>query len=304
MKWLELSVDAPPEFVEPLSQLFHRYGDGGVALELQGGHLPDEGEVPVGTRRVKVVTYVLQDSKSAERLSRIDIGVRLVAHVAPISTLVQREIEQEDWENAWKKHFEVLRVGRRVVVKPAWRSYKATSDDIVVELDPGMAFGTGHHPTTRTCIEVLEETVRSGDRVLDVGSGSGILTIAAAKLGASKVIGLEVDPDSVRAAEANLLGNGVSVIACVVEGTLPHPSVESRAFDLAVANISAKVNSSIASDLVAATKPGGTLIASGMLESTAGDVADELRAQGAEVQRTVVVEGWVTMLARAPMTRG
>ena len=300
MKWLELSVGAPPEYVEPLSQLFHRYGDGGVAVEMQGGHRPDEGERPPEAGRVRVSTYILRDSMAQERRNRIDVGVRLVAHLASISPLTEREVEQEDWENAWKEHFNVLHVGKRVVIKPTWREFEAAPTDVIVELDPGMAFGTGHHPTTKMCIEMLEERLRTGDRVLDVGCGSGILAIAAVKLGASGVVGLEVDPEAAGVARVNIRHNGVAETARVLDGTLPHSQVPSQVFDLVVVNISARVILSMAPHLVAATRPGGALIASGMLEDRGAEVANALVTHGAEIERRMVEEDWVTVLAQAP----
>ena len=134
----------PQEFVEPLSQIFYRYGHGGVVGESEGGFNPDEGESASPDSWVTLKTYLPVNSTARERKARIDLGVRLVAHVSPISPLSQREIDEQEWQDSWKEHFDVLRVGRRLVVCPTWREYHPTATDIVLSLDPGMAFGTGH----------------------------------------------------------------------------------------------------------------------------------------------------------------
>ena len=297
MRWLELSVRSPQEFVEPLSQIFYRYGHGGVVVESEGGFNPDEGESASPDSWVTLKTYLPVNSTARERKARIDLGVRLVAHVSPISPLSEREIDEQEWQDSWKEHFDVLRVGRRLVVCPTWREHHPTATDIVLNLDPGMAFGTGHHPTTRACLELLEEQVRPGSKVLDVGCGSGILSIAAAKLGAGGVVGIEIDPVGVRVARANVSRNGVGHGVRVLRGTLPHPQVADGAYSIVVANISARVIAELAGDIVNALAAGGTLIASGVIEEHRPNVVEALTAEGARIERTVVDGDWVTMSA-------
>ena len=296
MKWLELSVSAPPEFVEPLSHIFYRYGHGGVALEQQGGFNPDEGETPSETAWVTLKTYLPINESTDERRNRIDVGVRLVAHVGPVTELVARTVDEDEWQNSWKDHFHVLRVGRRLVVKPTWREYEPGAEDVVIVLDPGMAFGTGHHPTTRSCLEVLERLVEPGMAVLDFGCGSGILSIAASKLGASSVLGVEADSSAVRVAKQNARENGVEHNVRVVEGTLPRPEVRPSGFDLAVANISAKVVSEAAGELVGAVKSGGAVIASGIIVDNKAVVERSMAAAGAALADTIVDGDWVTLV--------
>lgn len=297
MKWLELSVTTPPEFVEPLSQIFYRYGHGGVAVELEGGHNPDEGEPPPVAELVTVKTYLPFDTASKERLHRIDLGVRLVAHVGPVSALQERVLEEEEWETNWKQHFHVLHVGKRLVVAPTWRDYEPAESDIVIRLDPGMAFGTGHHPTTRMCLERLEDLVRPGMDVLDVGCGSGILSIAAAKLGAGSVFGLEIDSAAVGVATQNIRINGSEQSIRIARGSLPHGEVRRSSFDVAVANISAKVVSDIALELARAVRPGGKAIASGILLDNKDGAERSLAAAGGFIEETIVDGDWVTLVA-------
>ena len=192
------------------------------------------------------------------------------------------------------------RVGRRIVIKPTWREHQSTGEDVVVTLDPGMAFGTGHHPTTRMCLEMLEEHVSPGMEVFDLGCGSGILSIAAARLGAARVVGLEIDSVAVNAARQNVHENGVGESVRVIEGTLPNPAVAPASFDLAVANISAKVVSELAGELVKAVRPGGTLIGSGILLERKQSVAEALGSAGAVVRHTKVDGDWIALVATAP----
>ena len=169
MKWLELSVEAPPEFVEPLSHIFYRYGHGGVSVESPAGFNPDEGEFPPVPATLTIRTYIPMDEAARERKGNIEVGVKLVSHLYPLEPLIEREIEEEDWESSWKEFFHPLRIGKRIVVCPTWRKFSSGIDDVLVLLDPGMAFGTGHHPTTRMCLELIERIVEGGERVIDLG---------------------------------------------------------------------------------------------------------------------------------------
>ena len=298
MKWLEISVDTPPEFVEPLSHVFYRYGHGGVAVEQSGGFNPDEGETPSDEDTVTVRTYLPLDSTTDARRSSIDVGVRLVSHLCPISPLRARVLEEEDWEHAWTEHFQVLHGGKDLVIVPTWRDHAPEESDVVIELDPGMAFGTGHHPTTRMCLELLEDYARPGMKVLDVGCGSGILSIAAAKLGAGTVVGLEIDSVAAQAAISNVGKNDAARTVRIIHGTLDRPEDLASAYDLALANISAKVLSELAESLVSAVIPGGRIIASGLLTEKREAAEQRFRDAGAAVERTVIDGDWAALVAQ------
>ncbi len=298
MKWLELSIKAPPEFVEPLSQIFYRYGYGGVAIEEGGGFNPDEGESPPTPALVTLKTYLLLDDSTEERRSGIDMGIRLVAHVAPVSPLEERVLDEEEWQSAWKEHFHVLHIGRRIVIAPTWREYHPQDSEVVIRLDPGMAFGTGHHPTTRMCLELLEGLVHPEMAVLDVGCGSGVLSLAAARLGARSVFGLEIDGVAARVAVENVRLNGLAHVVRVAQGTLPHPDVRSASFDRAAVNISARVVSELAQEVARAMKPGSAIVASGILATREADVTQRLAEAGARVQRTLTDGDWLALVAR------
>ena len=300
MNWIELSIETPEEFVEPISSIFYRYGHGGVAVETKGGYNPDEGESLIPDARVTVKTYLPVNDSTKDRLLRIELAVRLIAHVAPISDLTERAICEQDWLETWKEHFHTLHIGKRLVIIPSWEKYSPKKKDIVITLDPEMAFGTGHHPTTRMCLEQLESLHKPHGDVLDLGCGSGILSIAAAKLGAQSVLGLDVDPTAIKTATNNVLKNNVSDRVRIYQGSLPHSSIRPNTYDLAVANISSKVISELADDLILATKDDGTIIVSGILVDNSQDVKNSLISAGAQIQDSTISGDWVTFIASVP----
>ena len=296
--WVELSVETPPEFVEPLTQVFTEHGEGGVAIELPAGHNPDEGESAPDPDRVTVRTYVPHDRRLEQRYSRIDTAVRLVAHVGDISELRVRVVEEQEWADAWKEHFHVLRVGERAVIVPTWRDYEPREDDVVISIDPGMAFGTGHHPTTRMCMELLEQYIEPGCRVLDLGCGSGILSILAAKLGASEVLGLEIDSTAAAVAASNVEMNGVQDTVKIQEATLPYPHAPLGNYDLLVANVSAKVITDLAEHIVDVVRSGGRSIFSGILDRQRAGVVERMGELGVTFDNGSTDEDWEALVGR------
>ena len=226
MIWQELSIQVPQEYVEPISYLFSRYGHG-LSAERVGNDL------------VLLRTYLTNTSK--QRMARIEVGVNLVRVLQPMGELEVKRLDEADWESAWKSHFTLLKIGSRLVIKPSWIAYQAGQDEVVIELDPGMAFGTGYHPTTRMCLEALEGLVQPEMDVLDLGTGSGILAIAAARLGAASILTLDVDPTAVTTARKNFRASGLAKVVRLARGSLPHHLAPDGRFDLAMANISAKV---------------------------------------------------------------
>ena len=295
--WIELSIETPPEYVEPLTEIFFRYGEGGVAVEQPGGFNPDEGEEPPTPDRVTVKTYLPRDASADRRRAQIDVSVRLVAHLAPVSELRERLVSEEDWQDNWKEFFYTLRVGKRIVICPTWREHDPQPDDVVVHLDPGMAFGTGHHPTTRMCIETIERIMPRGARVLDLGCGSAILSIAAQKLGAESVVGLEIDPIAAGAGYSNVGMNDLRNSVDIVNGTLPSPKAPAEHFDLIVANISAKVIIDLAARVAECAAPGAKIIASGIIEKHVPDVTRALENTGMTIEDQLVDGDWIALIA-------
>ena len=288
MAWQELSITVPHEYVEPISYLFGRYGKG-VSTELAG-----DGQVLLRT-------YITKGSR--QRMARIDVGVRLVGSIEPIGDLIVRELpEDEDWMNSWKSHFKILRIGQHLVIKPTWLELESDTgpDDIVIELDPGIAFGTGYHPTTATCLEAMEQHLTPDMTVLDLGSGSGILTIAAIKLGAEQVIALDIDGQAVSAARRNFRRLGINKQVKLGQGSVPHPTARPESIDLAVANISARGVVDRCPFILTALKPGALFIASGLLNTQKQEVAVALEPLGFSLINEWPQEDWVTLLYKAP----
>jgi ribosomal protein L11 methyltransferase len=316
--WLELSVTCAAEAVEAVSELFGRYVEGGVAIE-EPFTLHDDGQAhaPLPGAPVTVRAYVPDDECAEGVRAHVQEGLWHLGHIGLglVGALAVRRVAEEDWANAWKEHYHVLRLGARTVIKPSWRAYEAQPGEAVVELDPGMAFGTGLHPTTRTCLQLIEEVVRPGDRLLDVGTGSGILALAALKLGAASVLALDVSAAAVAAARANAAANGLAdrmeVRHATLEGAAGEPymplppglvvaGTEIGQFDLVVANIIARVIAQLAPALVRAVRPGGTLIASGILAERLAEAEAPLRAAGLAEIRRAQQDDWMTLLGTRP----
>ena len=300
MKWIELSVQAPPEFVEPLSQIFHRYGHGGVALETVGGYNPDEGESQPEGADVVVRAYLPLDATTDKRREHIKVAVQLVASIVSLPPLSERVIEEEEWQESWKRHFHVLRVGRRIVICPTWREHRPQPDEIVISLDPGMAFGTGHHPTTRMCLEAVETLVQPGHLVLDVGCGSGILSIASAKLGATQVVGYEIEAAAARVAGENVIRNDADSVVSVVCGTLGDGDKKERGYDVVLANISSKVVSDLSEHIAGAVAPRGHIVASGIIGSRRDETSRVLEDAGLTLVEEMWSDDWVALVCSAP----
>ena len=280
MIWQELSIKVPWEYVEPISYLFGRYGHG-LSLE----HSEDE--------LVLLRTYLTNTSR--HRLARIEVGINLIRILQPLGELTIKELQEADWESAWKTHFSLLRIGRNLVVKPSWISYEAGHDDVVIELDPGMAFGTGYHPTTMLCLEAIEGLVSPAVQVLDLGTGSGILSIAAAKLGAASILALDIDPTAAKVARKNFKLSGLRSTIRLARGTLPHNLAHEGQFDLAMANISAKTIREKAPYLRQVLKPGGIFIASGFVQKQQQELEETLGDLGFSRLKSYCVEDWVTL---------
>ena len=288
MVWQELSITVPHEYVEPISYLFGRYGKG-VSTELAG-----DGQVLLRT---------YMTTGSPQRMARIDVGIKLVGSIEPIGDLIIRELpEDEDWMNSWKSHFKILRIGRHLVIKPTWLELGSDigPDDIIIELDPGIAFGTGYHPTTATCLEAMEQHLTPGMNVLDLGSGSGILTIAAIKLGAKQVIALDIDSQAVSAARRNFRRLRINKQVRLAQGSVPHPTAGPKSIDLAVANISARGVVDRSPFILTALKPSALFIASGLLNTQKNEVVYALEPLGFSPISEWPQDEWVTLLYRAP----
>jgi len=334
MNWLELSVTCDAEAVESVSELLAHYGyNGGVVVEppiIPGDDGPEYQYDPI--RPVTVRTYLALDESAEEARARIEQGLWLLGMIRPVGQLQIQQIQEEDWANAWKQYYTIQRIGERIVVVPSWLDYQPQHNDLVVRIDPGMAFGTGLHPTTQLCLRALEQYVAPGITALDLGCGSGILAIAAARLGAARVLALDTDPIAVEATWANVALNNAADVVIAAQGSLGRgaafghwlqpttgrsdqetSNTESLAllpnslppdvalpFDLIVANIIARVLVAIAPDCVAALRPGGILISSGIIAERESEVVAAYAAAGLEPVTRHQEGDWVALVHCKP----
>ena len=215
-----------------------------------------------------------------------------------ISEAKTRKLGPEDWTEQWKKGYEIRKVGRRIVIVPSWKEYRPKRNEVAVTIDPGMAFGTGLHPTTRLCLIALEKYLKTGQRVLDVGTGSGILAIAAVKLGAQSVEALDIETAAIDAAGRNAAGNGVANRIKLYLGTLKELGGKIPPADLVLVNILAYTIIRMLPELKAKLRPGGLLITSGILAEFRPDVEAAMKKDGFEVIEALQEEDWVSLVAR------
>lgn len=298
--WLELAVEADQEAVEAVSEILARVARGGVAVEVP--FVPElEGLAarPDPSRPAVVRGYLPAADEDAVRaaVAAVEAGLsHLTAFgLRPIGELESRFLREADWASAWKSHFPVLRIGRRLVIRPTWRRYRPRPEDVVLALDPGMAFGTGLHPTTQLCLRALEGLGDAGrigpeTRILDLGSGSGILALAAGKLGAGRILALDVDPIAVEATAANARRNGLADRIEVRRGSLPSGA---GPFDVILANLVASLLVDLAPHLAGELAPGGVLVASGIVLERATEVEAALGEAGLVLTDRLVEGDWI-----------
>jgi ribosomal protein L11 methyltransferase len=311
--WLELSVAADHEAVEAVSEILSRAAPGGTSVE-PAFELVEEGlAARVDLARPALVRAhlpLLDPATVREAVARavLELGHLQAFGLRPIGDLSATVVHEADWANAWKAHFPVLRIGRRIVIRPTWRRHRREPDDVVLALDPGMAFGTGLHPTTRLCLAALESLADRGviaggatdggpARIADIGSGSGILAIAAAKLGARSVLAVDVDPIAVEASAANAKRNRLARVIRAREGSSP---TGEGPFDIVLANLIASLLVTLADGLVADLRPGGTLLASGIFENREADVVAAFEARGLRIANRWTEGDWVALEVRRP----
>ena len=310
MKWSEIAIHTTNEAVEPISNILYEAGASGVVIEdredlfkeredrfgeiyqLNPDDYPEHGVVmkaylPVTSFLAETVEGIKEAINNLVTYD-IDLGLNAVT----IS-----EVNEEEWATAWKKYYHPVKISERFTIVPTWEEYEpVSSDELIIELDPGMAFGTGTHPTTVLCIQALEKMVKKGDKIVDVGTGSGVLSIASALLGASHIEALDLDEVAVRSAIENVELNKVQHIVNVSQNNLLDGITEQQ--DLVVANILAEVIMSFTDDVATALKPGGIFISSGIISQKKDDVKEALIKSGFEIIETMLMEDWVAFIAK------
>lgn len=271
--WYEITAETPPPLVEAVSAAMREAAPGGLAVEEPVDLLGPEEGYAVRTGEPVALRVYLPASELGAVLTQ---QLREALAGYPEVELTARPLYEQDWAVSWREFFGPVEAGRIAIV-PSWVEYEAAPGQLIVRLDPGQAFGTGHHETTRLCLAALDEAVRPGAHVLDVGAGSGILSIAAVKLGAGRVDTFEIDPIAADVARANCEANSAAE-RVTVHGGFPGEGVP--AADLAVANVSARADIELAGALAASLRPSGRLIASGFLTSDRDDVVAAFSEHG------------------------
>ena len=296
MRWLELSVQADVEAVEAVSEILGRVADGTAVHPTRLTRDPNHELVARADSRAGfVVTAHVADG--ADSSAAIEATERALWHLqafglGPVGTLRVRSVDDADWTDAWKQHYVAQRIGR-VLIVPSWATDEPRIGEVAITLDPGMAFGTGLHPTTRGCLELLQEVSPMPASVLDVGCGSGILGLASLRLGAERAVGMDTDPLAVEAARTNADRNDLGDRFEVREGTLPETADER--YPLVLANLVAAVLVELAARLRSHLAAGGTLLASGIIEPRADEVIGALEAVGLRVRDRRDDADWVSL---------
>jgi ribosomal protein L11 methyltransferase len=324
LKWHELTISTTEEAIEMITNFLHELDADGVSVE-ESGTLNKQrdtslgqwyerplNDIPEGMAEIKGYFLVGSDIENIKR-TVLERTEELRSYDIDPGEVVMTEaiVDEEDWANAWKQYFKPIRVSERLTIKPTWEDYQAGPEERIIELDPGMAFGTGTHPTTALCLRTLDSVVRGGEQVIDVGTGSGILAIGAVRLGAERVLALDLDPVAVSSAAENTRLNNLqdqiqvhlSDLLGVLRGSPEEAGVQLNVtvpVDLVVANILAEIILLFIDDVYEALKPGGTYIASGIYENKETDVERGLEAAGFEIVSREREDKWIAYVARKP----
>ena len=308
MKWCEVSIQTTHEAVELIAEIFRDLGASGVVIEdpeLVNDYITsgkwDYTDIPIATE-TEIVTekaYLPVNGELEGRLLTFRQELKALegrgVNIAP-GTIATNELQDEDWSDTWKQYFHTEKPGERVVIKPTWESYEPEADEVVIELDPGAAFGTGTHATTSMCIRQLEKLVKPGMTVFDVGTGSGILSIIAAKLGAQEIQAVDYDDSVLKIVEENLAQNKVQDIVSVAQCDLKE-NFTGKA-QLVIANIIADIIIRLFDQLDEHLEPGGTLLTRGIIEDRIEDVLAAAEAHGYAVAERMENKGWACITFR------
>ncbi|CFX99084.1 Ribosomal protein L11 methyltransferase [Syntrophomonas zehnderi OL-4] len=305
MKWKEYSILTEGICVEAVSGIFHKMGSGGVVIE-----------DPQAARRYENLEKFNPDSVSPDFMEHDFVVVKAYF---PEDKKIQDELEQflkkvednfkvkckifigevrdEDWEESWKKYYHTFKVGHRLVIKPSWEEYSAQDSEVVIDIDPGMAFGTGIHASTRFCLKFVDEYIKGGETIVDAGCGSGILSIAAAKLGARHILAMDIDEVAVRIAKENVHLNGLDGIIEVAAGDIIE-ELAGREIDHMLANITAEVVNHLIPEAAKVLPPGGYMFCSGIVDSRWPGVQKQLTDYGFAIDKVLTDVDWVGVAAR------
>lgn len=304
MRWIEVSMEVDGEAAEAVAEVLQRYGHQGVAIEQAGFYIETwEDEVPPPEHLI-VRAYFEDDENAEAAKKQLEEALYHLNKLYPMPTPTYKIVDEEDWAEAWKVNYHPLKLGRHIFIRPLWIEIETEPNDVVISLDPGMAFGTGTHPSTQLVLEATEDLLENWkpERVLDLGCGSGILAICAAKFGAEYVLAVDTDPIAVRSTNENSVVNGVDAQIAVRTGsldTLLNPDDPVRPFDVALVNILSKVIVMMCGEgLGKIFKPGGIGVFGGIILEQADEVETALRSTGLTPYKRRMSGDWVVIEAR------
>lgn len=304
MNWTQLRVSVKTEDIDRVAAIMSMldngiqiedYSDIETDLKTCYGDLIDENILNADRSHGAVSIYVPDDKNYNDYIAFLKDRFAAEKIDAKIELL---GVDEEEWSTAWKKYYHPVKVGEKLVIVPMWEKYDKKTEEIIVRMDPGMAFGTGTHETTRLVCGLIEKYLKKGDYMLDVGTGSGILAICASKLGAEKCKAYDIDPVAVRVAKENVKDNDVTNVECDVSDLLANVDLSGGLFDFATANIVADIIVRMAPDIGAYLKTGGLLITSGIIERYADDVRAAMKPNGFEPVEERMESDWVAMVWR------
>ncbi len=310
MKWIEIKIKTTTEGVDIVSNVLYEAGITGVAIEdpsdpiftskLEGNwDYFDEAILDFEFEGAIVKGYIPQDDALTQTIEIISESLNILKNSdlnLGLCELNTKEVDDEDWANEWKKYYKPTKITNKIVIKPSWEEYEPTGDEIVIEMNPGGAFGTGTHETTKMCAKFVEAYIKDDMQVFDIGCGSGILAIIAAKLGSNDVIAVDIDQAAIDASNENVAINHVLNQVDVRKGNLLDV-VDTKA-DMVIANIVADVIIFLADDVKNVIKEGGFFVASGIINSKLADVLEALDDKGFEVVTQTTEGEWSAVVSK------
>ncbi len=310
MNWTEITILTTPQAEDFITAILYETGVGGVNIEdpslideanrsTKNWDIMDEDIISkYSENKCLIKAYYSPEINMEEVMLKINEGIenaKLFVDVGDIK-VSSASVNEQDWENNWKQYYKPVYLGENIVIKPVWEQIETKNTDIVIELDPGMAFGTGTHETTRMCLEILEKTIKKGDKVLDIGTGSGILSIGAVKMGADSCFAVDIDPLAVKIVGENAEINGVSDKITTVCGNLAEKV--SGKYEIVVANIIADAIIALSPDVRQFMKEGGIYITSGIIDHRLGDVKDKLIKCGFTIKEVITQGEWAAVICK------
>jgi len=305
MNWKELSILTEGVCVEAIAGILHNMGSGGVVIEdpqaarkyiNRDGWKPESvSEDFLNHEFVVVKAYFPEDKDVMDVLAKSIEAVECNFHVK--CKVFVDEVRNEDWEETWKKYYHAFKIGERLVIKPSWEEYTSEENEVIVNIDPGMAFGTGIHASTRFCLRFVDQYIQGGEHIIDAGCGSGILSIAAARLGAQSVFAMDIDDLAVRIARENVTLNGLDDIIEVQAGNIVE-EIRGRKADMVLANITAEVVVELVPEAARTIKAGGYIFGSGIVDSRWPGVKKALEENGFEIEQVLQDVDWIGVAAR------